>query len=209
MSFWRNYRFLLLFSFLVELIVPESKCTVQFHLFQVVRGVLHQPSEWRTAHTRVRRHPPVPIHSFFSSWSIRCRLLSQMSPDTDLWADPELLFFKKADTQECQSWKKCHNRGTTCWAQFRMSFKLKPGCLLELCSRAVFQNVFEALVVNEEHFKSVQKVVLSQKLVFHPVDSARCMTGIDVYRYVGFVLGWFGSIYIFNPEEFIPIIHCG
>ena len=90
-----------------------------------------------------------------------------------------------------------------------MSFKLEPGCLLEPHRRAVFQNGFGALVVNEEHFKSVRKVVLSQKLVIHPVDSARCMRGIDVYRYVGFILGWFGSIYIFNPEKFIPIIHCG
>lgn len=88
-----------------------------------------------------------------------------------------------------------------------MNSKAKPGCLLELCHGAVFQNVLGALVVNEQHLKSVQKVVLSQKRVLHPVDSARYMTGTDVCRYVGFGLGSFGSFYIFNPNEFIPIVH--
>lgn len=83
-----------------------------------------------------------------------------------------------------------------------MSSKPKPGCLLELFPGAVLQNVLGALVVTEQHFKSVQKVVL------HPVDSTRYMAGIEVHRCVGFVLGWFRSIEFFNPDEFIPIIHC-
>lgn len=83
-----------------------------------------------------------------------------------------------------------------------------PRYLLELRHGPEFQNILDTFVVNEQHFKSTQKVGLSQKLLVYSVDSARYIVSIDIYWYVGFYLGWFWTIYISNPEELIPIIHC-
>lgn len=151
-----------------------------FLCFRWSVGCSSSPAVMCCSHTAMEA--PARTRSFFPSLSIGCRLLSQMSPDTDLWADPELLYFNKADTQGCQSRTKCCDKGTTFWAWCRMTSTAKPGCLLELCRGAVFQNVLGALVVNE------QPSNLSRKWCF-PRNGCSILwtlqgTGIDGYRYV-------------------------
>lgn len=54
------------------------------------------------------------------------------------------------------------------------------------------------MVVNEQHFKSVQKVGFSQTLVFHLVHSAKYTTGIVIDTGLSLI-----HIYIFFFSQYI------